>query len=1032
MANQLDSWLTTRREQDFKANSLGAKAVNDVKAEQESEKLNHANQRTDELFTSNKLLNKGVKKEDYNFSAMYEDLGGFGDSPDGVTMPNKYRAPLRTSVLGFDLGTGRQELKTLKDGDGIAKKAVELLRTSSASTELGRPKEDAFPLSQIAYQSLKEGKDFEAFKKGASDWDDGVLDQAWRAAETVSAADEYSAYVESGEWNTRDNPPRDLPEKFKHSETSKNPIWLNSSKYFFEKLYGPAKAGLDDESLNSSALHIMSQFNNNLTAQSMMAARVADSSDEDLKKAFYNMMLFYDNIDIDGARLEYLGRAAGSIASDPLAYLGAGVGTMLYKKIAAAKVGSRALSPILAAGISAAPEGGFYSLGLEAGKQVVEKEAGARQELDAGAMIEEGAKGAALTAAGGVALGVAAKGVGTGTNQIISRINEIKADDSFFSGPNALKAQNGSLLIRSAQGEMFDNPNQVDPFYSRLSKTIDSQIGKKGGKAEALLNRLNSFAKKGGFKAEELEWSGITDFLEANKGRTFTRDELLEVVNANNFKLEEKRLGVPQDAKNVQPLTISVDTDFKSDVLDAPEDYEHLIDEVLEDPEVYGFDSEDAKNYISENTLTNDSAEIQRLYDKQLYNFAKNNARILYMENPVRRYSSEDLNVEVIGSDSTGYQITHFGEPLPEGHQVEDLEAANEVLNQYFADDLQRQAEMEAPKVLPKWAKGEVKYPSFSLQGGENYREVLFKANGAGVVPFNREGKHYPADKNVLMHVRASDFKLANGSKTLYIDEVQSDWHNVGKQEGYKSKTYKKDLKVIDDEIETTASEIKALFSDDSLAADASKNFERISNDLKSIPAINSLGARVRSGAITPVDFLMMVAKNSSAWENIPDKFWTDYGTASKYAKAVASLALKTQDKNNLNRAVSAAPLKDDYPAAALKRMVREAVDSGYKSISWSTSEIQADRYRQAYKGLYDLVYDKKMVGEAERLAKKYGGNVEKKVMDTDDGPVEVWNLSFTPKLEYTAKYEGFPLLQAAGLGIVGAASTKEDEKNDR
>lgn len=76
------------------------------------------------------------------------------------------------------------------------------------------------------------------------------------------------------------------------------------------------------------------------------------------------------------------------------------------------------------------------------------------------------------------------------------------------------------------------------------------------------------------------------------------------------------------------------------------------------------------------------------------------------------------------------------------------------------------------------------KFSKYVLPGGENYREVLF------TLP-NKENKsqyrssHWD-EPNVLAHTRLNDRVDSEGNKVLFVEEIQSDWHQEGRKKGYK------------------------------------------------------------------------------------------------------------------------------------------------------------------------------------------------------------------------------------------------------
>lgn len=89
------------------------------------------------------------------------------------------------------------------------------------------------------------------------------------------------------------------------------------------------------------------------------------------------------------------------------------------------------------------------------------------------------------------------------------------------------------------------------------------------------------------------------------------------------------------------------------------------------------------------------------------------------------------------------------------------------------------------------------KFSEYALPGGENYREVLFTLprelvdDGNGDVRWDREisyvSQHWD-EPNVLAHTRLDDRETPDGKRVLFLEEVQSDWHQDGRKRGYKTK----------------------------------------------------------------------------------------------------------------------------------------------------------------------------------------------------------------------------------------------------
>lgn len=92
-----------------------------------------------------------------------------------------------------------------------------------------------------------------------------------------------------------------------------------------------------------------------------------------------------------------------------------------------------------------------------------------------------------------------------------------------------------------------------------------------------------------------------------------------------------------------------------------------------------------------------------------------------------------------------------------------------------------RDYEADAAYVVPEAIP--TKFGQYTLPGGENYRELLL------TMPTPEGSKLYRSSHfnqtNILAHLRVNDRIDADGKKMLLIEEVQSDWHQAGREQGY-------------------------------------------------------------------------------------------------------------------------------------------------------------------------------------------------------------------------------------------------------
>jgi len=82
--------------------------------------------------------------------------------------------------------------------------------------------------------------------------------------------------------------------------------------------------------------------------------------------------------------------------------------------------------------------------------------------------------------------------------------------------------------------------------------------------------------------------------------------------------------------------------------------------------------------------------------------------------------------------------------------------------------------------------QGNTKYSQYVLDGGDNYREIPVVLSGpsAKKIVFNFYNTHFP-DANVLYHLRTNDRQDVDGNNVLFIEEVQSDWAQKGREAGF-------------------------------------------------------------------------------------------------------------------------------------------------------------------------------------------------------------------------------------------------------
>lgn len=459
---------------------------------------------------------------------------------------------------------------------------------------------------------------------------------------------------------------------------------------------------------------------------------------------------------------------------------------------------------------------------------------------------------------------------------------------------------NANLLAQS----VMKPKAEVSPlgFYSAVEQQA-LNIPRKQGTGASFLNDLS---KGQDVKKYEIEAMGLEDFL---KGKTnVTRQEVQDFIQNNKINVEERQLGgtITQDPIGIakrKEVFDKYDPQIQAMYKEMDNPTYKLVDRQV-GPEEY------QRGVILQNRVYR-GEEITAQEQAQLNSIMNRINGVAIKEFP----NVEEARKFYLGMSSDD-KFRHSIMPLNSSTELQQK------INQLqHIRDTEANAAYVVPEVTP------TKYQKFQLPGGENYRELLLtlpdKKNqfpdfeqwitnryGGSQVP---EGVRQAARKeyerqsaglgisggyqsshfnepNILAHMRVNDRVDAEGKKMLLIEEVQSDWHQAGREKGYKGKGT---LTELPDNY--FVQELKTIDGDTMyVVRDNSNPSVIINKDYNRQSAIN--------GVINEL--------NATSAGGVPD-----------------------------------APFKDTWHQLALKRAIKEAVDKGYDRIGLTTGAQQAERY---------------------------------------------------------------------------------------
>ena len=297
-------------------------------------------------------------------------------------------------------------------------------------------------------------------------------------------------------------------------------------------------------------------------------------------------------------------------------------------------------------------------------------------------------------------------------------------------------------------------------------------------------------------------------------------------------------------------------------------------------------------------------------------------------------------------------EFSKSGIPLDKGERLislcEEIEANNDLLAK-VADEARRDSQPA------KWG-------DYKLDGGDNYREYLFKLPGSKYSNAAME-THWGETTGVLAHARVQDIETKDGRNMLFIEEIQSDWHNAGQKNGYRATG-------------------KRTFSEISKESDVA--YEKFYKTVEKMLQDKGYDAH-------PAMLANLFYGDESAYKFISDPEMKLTESELDYIKS--EVGKEKSRRNELQNAPAAgaapdAPFRGNYHEYVLKRLIREAAEKGYDSIGWTTADMQSERWSDAYAEGYRIEYDQDIPKFLNKYGKKWGAAVGKEYLKADDSRV--------------------------------------------
>ena len=540
--------------------------------------------------------------------------------------------------------------------------------------------------------------------------------------------------------------------------------------------------------------------------------------------------------------------------------------------------------------------------------------------------------------------------------------NHTKADTIYYAQQHGIKlskkdskldaTEKAKLKKLQEDGASFSLPKRepAPTFYSHMARVVDGVKQEKLGAASVV-----SMLRGKGVKVEEIKWSGIETFLEGKK--SVTKAELQEFIAGSMLQIEEETLTdkeMPYSQEHLDQIAkYEAERDTIAETLKS--EWKRIIGTDIPIRHFgAGLESAVVEKLFEANSSKKGESEVgykykaaraalQRVVEDSDHYYGYDNARQAFRE------AVRDPKDFMDAFEMTSFEESVFRDFIKakeaysklEGIPMQDQKALKAIAESadrfnHRINRVKQAHYAEAAKHLTKWSQ-------YKIRGGENYREVLFKIPGSYYTNAAM-GMHWEEKSGVLAHARIQDLHTFLG-KMLFVEEIQSDWHNDGRKDGYASEEQAVRKKVKDLQKQWDS------LMEESMTASATRSYA-INEKLDAIDEErNRLERKLRFGELAPD-----------------------------------------------------APFSDNYHEYVLKRLIRMAAEQDYDSIGWTPAEIQVKRWSEKFAEGYRIEYDQDIPKFLNKYGKKWGTKVGKTVLDSG---TEVWSMAITDEMKESVLYDG-------------------------
>jgi hypothetical protein len=502
----------------------------------------------------------------------------------------------------------------------------------------------------------------------------------------------------------------------------------------------------------------------------------------------------------------------------------------------------------------------------------------------------------------------------------------MKMGVDLFSDPSNLIG--GNLVGDIGKASIILGPKAAKGIGRLTSRLVTEVLPKFKAKAmhpSRLWSDIKNFASP-----QEAEWTGLSKWLDEKGNTPVTREEFTEFVEQNPIGLEETRkgYGAPGPGYEVVP---SHTGEWKV---------------VSPDGRVFyrGGDYGEAERVVSELSAgeTNWNRPDLRTPGGQKYR-----ELVLRMPEqkvpdvPPRDLKADGWTVKVVDENQlTGQRILHFKDQNGEARGMRGW-------TRLSPDEALKERALE-------FAKTDTKYTNEA----RTYTHKI----------------HWPGIKNPLTHLRMDERVTTEGKTALHIDEMQSDWHQDGRERGYRNEgEIQAQLSALQEQYDPLKSKFDLAYENvDAITGELQASVQtagRAGTGLESFSqALRDPNLKAAWRSATDIPEIRAIRDRLSDAERVMNE-------ANEPLSEVSAQIAALERPSKLTGAVPDAPYKNtEWMGLGFRRAVIEAVESGADELTWTTGAQQSDRYDNLLDGITGVRAGSSSYSDGPSIEARIGG----------------------------------------------------------